>query len=225
MMNSSNDSIIGLFGPGGYGLEVFSMLKAGKSESPDLDLSKFLPNQISLVAEHSDEVVSQVHLSEEDFFKIPAKKFFGVTVSSYEIRRRIVSKATKNGCLPVSIRDVSSRVSSDSRIGVGHILSAFSLISPNVEIGDFFQLNIYAYVAHDVKIGNFVTLGPGASCNGNVSIEDDVYVGAGALIINGKPGKPIVLGKGAIIGMGAVVTKDVEPFATVVGNPAKPIMR
>jgi len=41
----------------------------------------------------------------------------------------------------------------------------------------------------------------------------------------GTDDKPIVIGKGAIVGMGAVVTKSVPPFATVVGNPAAPLER
>ena len=39
----------------------------------------------------------------------------------------------------------------------------------------------------------------------------------------GKPDKYLTIGKGAVIGAGAVVTKDVEPGAIVVGNPAKPL--
>lgn len=46
-------------------------------------------------------------------------------------------------------------------------------------------------------------------------IEDDVMIGMGALIL------PCRIGKGAVIGAGAVVTKDVEAGTTVVGNPAK----
>ena len=79
----------------------------------------------------------------------------------------------------------------------------------------------YSYVEHDCVIGDFVTFAPGVQCNGNVTIEDHVYVGAGAMIKQGKPGKPLVVGRGAVVGMGAVVTRDVPAGATVVGNPAR----
>ncbi|WP_396153183.1 acyltransferase [Flavobacterium sp.] len=51
---------------------------------------------------------------------------------------------------------------------------------------------------------------------GNVVIEDNVFIGMNALII-----KPITIGKGSVIGAGAVVTKDVPPGTIVGGNPAK----
>jgi acetyltransferase-like isoleucine patch superfamily enzyme len=50
---------------------------------------------------------------------------------------------------------------------------------------------------------------------GNVIIEDNVFIGINALII-----KPITIGKGAVVGAGAVVTKDVPAGTIVGGNPA-----
>jgi maltose O-acetyltransferase len=49
-----------------------------------------------------------------------------------------------------------------------------------------------------------------------VVIEDDVWLGTNAIILPGCR-----IGKGSIIGAGAVVTKDVAPYAIVGGNPAK----
>lgn len=46
-------------------------------------------------------------------------------------------------------------------------------------------------------------------------VGDDVWIGYGAIIIQG-----VQIGEGAIVAAGSVVTKDVAPFAIVVGNPA-----
>jgi sugar O-acyltransferase (sialic acid O-acetyltransferase NeuD family) len=105
----------------------------------------------------------------------------------------------------------------------GIVLSPFVTLTSNIRIGRHFQANLYSYVEHDCVIGDFVTFAPGAQCNGNVVIEDHVYVGSGAVIRQGKPGEALTIGKGAMIGMGAVVTGDVAPGAVVVGNPARPI--
>lgn len=52
--------------------------------------------------------------------------------------------------------------------------------------------------------------------NNFVKIEDDVWIGANSVILPG-----VVIGEGAVIGAGSVVTKDIPPYAIVVGNPAR----
>lgn len=73
-------------------------------------------------------------------------------------------------------------------------------------------------MAHDSVLGDFM-------CNGNVVVEDHAYIGTGAVIKQGQPGQPLVIGRGAVVGMGAVVTKSVPPGATVVGNPARVLVK
>ena len=51
-----------------------------------------------------------------------------------------------------------------------------------------------------------------------MAIEDDAWIGAGAIILPG-----VTIHKGAIVGAGSVVTKDVPPYSIVAGNPARVI--
>ena len=105
------------------------------------------------------------------------------------------------------------------------MLSPFVTLTSNIRIGRCFHANLYSYVEHDCVIGDFVTFAPGVMCNGNVHIEDHAYIGTGAVIRQGQPGKPLVIGKRAVVGMGAVVTRDVAPGTTVVGNPARLLVK
>jgi acetyltransferase-like isoleucine patch superfamily enzyme len=57
-----------------------------------------------------------------------------------------------------------------------------------------------------------------AYSKGPIIVEDDVWIGIEAIILSG-----ITIKRGAVIGAGAVVAKDVPPYAVVVGNPAKVI--
>ncbi len=106
-------------------------------------------------------------------------------------------------------------------VDVGAIFCAHTMTTSDISIGRFFHCNIYYYIEHDCIIGDFVTFSPRVSCNGYVHISDDVFVGAGAIIRNGSSHQPLRVGQGAVIGMGAVVTKDVPSGCTVVGNPAR----
>jgi acetyltransferase-like isoleucine patch superfamily enzyme len=51
-----------------------------------------------------------------------------------------------------------------------------------------------------------------------VTVGDDVWIGFGAIILSG-----VTIGEGSVIAAGSVVTKDVEPYAVVGGNPARKI--
>ncbi len=50
----------------------------------------------------------------------------------------------------------------------------------------------------------------------DIVIEDDVWLGVNSIILSG-----VVIKKGAIVGAGSVVTKSVEPYSIVAGNPAQ----
>ncbi len=52
-------------------------------------------------------------------------------------------------------------------------------------------------------------------------IEDDVWIGHNAILLPGCK----MIGRGAVIGAGAIVTKDVPAYTVVAGNPAKPLRK
>jgi len=109
-------------------------------------------------------------------------------------------------------------------------------IGHNVTIG---HRCIFQSAHGQINIGNHVMFGPevhihggnhridvigkfmdevkkSPNSDGAVFIDDDVWIGAKAIIL-----KNVTIGKGAVVGAGAVVTKNVPPYAIVVGNPAK----
>ncbi len=124
-----------------------------------------------------------------------------------------------------SIQADNTIIMDNVEISEGAALSPFVSITSNIKIGKCFHANLYSYVEHDCVIGDYVTFAPGVKCNGNIHIEDHAYIGAGAVIKQGTLDNPLIIGKGAIVGMGAVVTKSVPAGVTVVGNPARILER
>lgn len=74
-------------------------------------------------------------------------------------------------------------------------------------------ISTYPFKVKTVKLCKAEAFG-----KGDIIVDDDVWIGYRAIILSG-----VHLGKGAIIAAGAVVTKDVPPYAIVGGNPAKVI--
>lgn len=108
-----------------------------------------------------------------------------------------------------------------------------TVIDSYAEIGDDTHIHCNCYVAQQCKVGNDVFIGPGTQLLNDkypprhdstlwepVKVCDGAAIGGGVTILPG-----VVIHKGARIGAGAVVTKDVLPGSVVIGNPAREIMR
>ena len=113
--------------------------------------------------------------------------------------------------------------------------------TPKLKIGDYSGVGIRCEMTGDITIGKYVMMGPeviiytqnhafdrtdipmmyqGGTAEKPVIIEDDVWIGRRVIIMGG-----VHIGKGSVIGAGAVVTKDVEPYSVVGGVPAKLIKK
>ena len=83
-------------------------------------------------------------------------------------------------------------------------------------LGDNVKIDNLVHIAHGVKIGRNSVVIANAMVAGSVNIGEDSWIAPSASIINKKN-----IGHNALVGLGAVVTKDVEDYAVVAGNPAK----
>ncbi len=144
-----------------------------------------------------------------------------LAIASGKVREKLEQRCTADDIAFWQVRAANVVIMDEVKIGPGAVLSPFVTLTSNIEIGKHFHANLYSYVEHDCVIGDYVTFAPNVHCNGNIVIEDHAYIGAGAILRQGKPGQPLIIGRGATVGMGAVVTRNVAPGTTVVGNPAR----
>lgn len=85
-----------------------------------------------------------------------------------------------------------------------------------IKRGSFLSSNVT--VQHNTIIGERVEVCAGARIAGNVFVGDDVVIYTGVNVAN-----RVVIGEKAIVGIGSTVLKNVAPYTTVVGNPARPL--
>jgi len=149
---------------------------------------------------------------------------------------------------PPEVRGVSADIHPTVKLGQGTVVWSYAVlcagvktgencsvgstvyIGRNTTLGDGVRINGGCHLTDRMTVGNNVFFGPNVTTMndrypraGNPFykieppiIEDDVSVGAGATILPG-----VRLGQGCTIGAGAVVTKDVAPWTTVMGCPAR----
>ena len=125
-------------------------------------------------------------------------------------------------------------VSGGARIGRNCTLGQNVYIGPGVQVGDRVRIQNNVSVYEGVTLEDDVFIGPSAvftNCHlpdphGRAILVDRTIVKAGAMIgANATIICPCVIGEGAVVGAGSVVTKSVSSGMTVVGNPAKKIRR
>jgi sugar O-acyltransferase (sialic acid O-acetyltransferase NeuD family) len=210
-----------IYGSSGFGREVMPLLKVKLS---NMDSQSY---EISFVDDAATELSINGYpvIKYADWLKIEGQKHICVAIADSRVREKLENKCINDHVNIIGLSAKSSEAYDDVKMSDGAILCANTVLTSNIKIGKSFHANIYSYVAHDCVIGDYVTFAPAVKCNGNVVIEDHAYIGTGAIIKQGKPGQPLVIGKGAIVGMGAVVTKNVASGTTVVGNPAKPFIK
>jgi len=133
-------------------------------------------------------------------------------------------------------------------VGDGTRVWAFAHVLPGARIGADCNICDHVFVENDVVVGDRVTIKSGVQLWDGVRLADDVFVGPNVTFTNDPfprskaypakfpetfvgPGASLganatilpglAIGRDAMIGAGAVVTKDVPPHAIVVGNPAR----
>lgn len=215
-------SLFAVYGASGYGREVMPLARQQlRMRGLPSDRLVFIDDR-----PEASEVNGHRVLSYGEFLQVDAdERYATLAIANSDVRARLAARCAADGVGPWAVTADNAVVMDDVQLGEGAILSPFVTLTSNIRIGAHFHANIYSYVAHDCSIGDYVTFAPGVKCNGNVTIEDHAYIGTGAVIKQGNPREPLRIGRGAVIGMGAVVTKNVPAGVTVVGNPAKVLER
>lgn len=116
----------------------------------------------------------------------------------------------------LSLIDPSAVVSRTATLGIGCVLYPGVFVGLNARLGDFVFALSGCRINHDDIIEDRVALASGVTLAGNLHIEADCYLGQSCSVRQFTR-----IGRGSLVGMGAVVIRDVPPGAVVVGNPAR----
>ncbi len=203
-----------IVGTGGFALESLEILYQLEKEQGVVFFNNVQPD-----FRFSIEMLKQcavLHSEEELKKQLANKPDFVLGIGNPKHRKLLYDLLVSNGGkgFPlVSPRAIIGKI--NNRIGEATNIMSGVIITSDVTIEKGVLINLSVTVGHNTVIGEFSEICPNVSISGNCTIHKGAFIGTSATLLPG-----IVIGEGAVVAAGAIVTKHVEPYTMVAGNPA-----
>lgn len=209
-------------GAGGFAREVRWLLAEIDRLDERYDFLGYIVSNLSQLGEHDSR---DAVLGDFDWLdcNVGAADALAIGVGNPSARARLgreVKERFPHLELPPLIHPSVRMDSVSCHVGDGAIVCANCVLTVNVQIDRFAMVNLSCTIGHETRVGEGCVLNPAVNLSGGVVLGNRVLVGTGAQVL-----QYVAVGDDAVIGAGAVVTKDVPAGQTVVGVPAKPVVR
>lgn len=208
---------VAIVGAGGFGREVLTLLRSLDPLETSLRFAGFVSRD-----RPDPDLLRRANAQwlgdDESFLTAPTADAYVVGIADPLRRQELARLFDESGLEAISLIHPTASIGFDVEIGLGTVVCAGSVVTTNVRVGTHVHLDRLVNVGHDCVIDSFVTAHPGAIISGGVHLKERSTIGAGACILPGRR-----ISADAIVGAGAVVTRDVADSVTVVGVPAEPL--
>lgn len=206
-----------IIGAGGFAREVAWLIEEINIAQPEWNFLGYIDDNIKT---HGTMINEFPVLGDFSWFETDvAQDVLAVcAIGDPIIREKLVRKANQYNVRFANLIHPSVRYSRFIHFGEGIIICAGNNLTTNISIGSHVIINLDCTVGHDAIIEDYVTLLPSINVSGNTVLKRGCNIGTNSSIIPGT-----IVGEWAVLGAGAIVTKDIPPCCVAVGMPAKAI--
>lgn len=202
---------IAIYGAGGFGRETRLLIQQINESAPKWEFIGFFDD--------NKKVKVLGGISKLNEYSSPIS--IVVAIADSKVRKKVVNSiANKNISFATLIHPTVIYDEEHVEISEGSIITALSVFTTNISIGKHNIINLATTIGHDIITGNYCSIMPGVHLSGAVTVDEGVLIGTGARIL-----QKLTLGAWSKVGAGAVVINDVNEKTTVVGVPAKELVR
>ena len=145
---------------------------------------------------------------------------FLASIGDNKQRASCYAMAISHGLVPAALVHHTAILAPSVVVGSGTVVMPGVIVNAGAVIGENCIINTGAIVEHDCRIADHVHISPRVVLGGGVSVGPFAHVGIGATVLPGA-----TVGEESIVGAGSVVLKEVPAKCTVIGVPAKVLVR
>lgn len=216
MEMTDNMKDIAIYGFGGYGREIASIIKYINSTEPIWNLIGFFdddPTKSGLENEYGKVLGNIDTVNNYD-----RQLSIVMAIASPNVLEKIIANINNpNISFPNIIAPTVFFFDKETmKIGKGNVICHQSRISTDVTFGDFNLINGCCSFGHDVKLGNYNMVQPETRISGETTIGDKNFFGVRSTVLQG-----VKIGNETRIGAGSFIIRKTKDGQTYFGNPAK----
>lgn len=141
-------------------------------------------------------------------------------IGANQVRERIALRLLEEGHQLATVLAPSAIISPSASVGAGTVAMAGVVVNAEARVGRGVILNTRSIVEHECVVSDFAHLSPGAVLGGQARVGRRTHIGLNASVIHlGSVGDDVT------VGAGACVVRPIDSGQTVVGVPARPIVK
>lgn len=203
-----------IIGARGFGREVYDLAKNTQAfKDGEYQIKGFLDDKSDALDGYEGyppilSGVEEYHIMESDVFVC--------ALGTVQPKKQYAEIILKKGGEFINLVDLQANVRSDISHLKGVLIFSFVFVSVDVELSDFVSLQHFSCLGHDSKVGKWTHMSSSSAITGYTILEDEVMLQTAAKVVPKK-----TVGKGAMVGAGSLVVKNVKPGESVFGSPAR----
>jgi sugar O-acyltransferase (sialic acid O-acetyltransferase NeuD family) len=211
-----------VIGAGGFAREVKWLIEEIDRATPGLAFAGYVVSNLSRIGEQDSKAEI---LGDYAWLRANRSRFdalaigIGTPAARLKVSRELLKEFSAE-LWPALVHPNVRFDAASTELGAGVLLCAGAVGTVNLKLRPFALVNLACTLGHEAEIGEGCVLNPTVNVSGGVVMEEGVLVGTGAQVL-----QYLRIGANSTVGAGSVVTKDVAPGTTVVGIPAKPLVK
>lgn len=202
-----------IIGAGGFGRVVYQLATECHGFQREYSIKGFLDDNLNALDGFSNypKIINSI-----SNYDIQKNDLFACSIGNVVTKKKIINTIHHKGGCFVSLIHPTTHIGNNAQLGDGLIIMRNAVIGSDSKIGNYSLIQIAAVIGHDAHIGEYARIDCHVVCVGGTTVHDEVAIHTSAVI-----NENVIIEKGAVIGAGSFVIRNVKEQTTVYGNPAK----